>query len=43
MLHRYKKYSGILKVTSGGPTEIENVKNYMPSNLQFHLRQQMLL
>ncbi len=43
MVHRYKMCSNILKVTSGGRAEIENVENDQPSDLQFHLRQQMLL
>ena len=33
----------MLKVISGGRTENENVKNDRPSDLKFHLRQQMLL
>ncbi len=43
MVHRYKKWSDILNVTSGGRAEIENVKNDQSVDLQFHLRQQMLL
>ncbi len=43
MVHRYKKCSDIFKVTSGGRAEIENVKNDQPSDVQFHLCQQMLL
>ena len=43
MVHRYKKYIDILKVTSGGRAEIENVKNDQPSDNHIHLRQQMLL
>ena len=42
MVHRYKKWSDILKVTSGGRVEIENVKNDQPSDLQFHLQQMLL-
>ena len=33
----------ISEVTSGGRVEIENVKNDRPSDVHFHLRQQMLL
>ena len=43
MIHRYKKCSDISEVTSGGRAEIENVENDKVSDLQFHLRQQMLL
>ena len=43
MVHRWKKYSEISEVTSGGGAEIENVKNDRLSDLHFHLRQQMLL
>ena len=43
MVHRFKKCIEISEVTSGGGAEIENVKNDMPSDLPFHLRQQMLL
>ncbi len=43
MVHRCKKCSEISEVTSGGRAEIENVKNDRPSDLQSHLRQQMLL
>ena len=43
MVHRCKKCSDPSEVTSGGTAEIENVKNDRPSDLEFHLRQQMLL
>ncbi len=43
MLHRCKKCSDISEVTSGGRAEIENVKNDRPSDVHFHLCQQMLL
>ncbi len=43
MVHRYKKCSDILEVTSGGRAEIENIENDKVSDLPFHLRQQMLL
>ncbi len=43
MVHRSKKCSDISEVTPGGSAEIENVKNDRPSDLHFHLRQQMLL
>ncbi len=42
MVCRYKKCSKVSEVTSGGRAEIENVKNDRPSDLQFHLCQQML-
>ncbi len=42
MVHRYKKCSDISEVTSGGTAENENVENDKVSDLQFHLRQQML-
>ncbi len=42
-LHRCKKCSDISETTSGGRAEIENLKNDRTSDLQFHLRQQMLL
>ncbi len=43
MGHRCKKCSDIPEVTSGGRAEIEKVKNDKLSDLQVHLRQQMLL
>ncbi len=43
MVHRCKKCGDISKVTSGRRAEIENVKYDRPSDLHFHLRQQMLL
>ena len=43
MVHRCEKCIDISEVTSGGRAETENVKNDMPSYLQFHLCQQMLL
>ncbi len=42
MVHWCKKCSDISEVTSGGRAEIENVKNDTPSDMQFHLCQQML-
>ncbi len=42
MVHRCKKWGDISEVTSGGRAENQNVKNDMPSDLQFHLFQQML-
>ena len=39
----YKKCSDISEVTSGVRAEIGNMKNDRPSDLQLHLRQQMLL
>ncbi len=43
MVHRWKKCGDILKVTSCGSAENENVKNDRPSDLQRNLQQQMLL
>ncbi len=43
MVHRCEKCGDISEVTSGGRAEVENVKNDRPSDLQFHLHQQMLL
>ncbi len=43
MVHRCKKCSDIVKVTSGGRAENENVKNDKLPDMQSHLCQQMLL
>ena len=43
MVQRCKKCGNISEVTSGGRGEIENLKNDKHSELQFHLRLQMLL
>ena len=43
MVYRSKKSSDISEVTSGGRTEIKNVKNDRPSDLHFHVLQQTLL
>ncbi len=43
MVHRCKKCGDISEVTSGGRAEVESVKNCRPLDLQFHLRQQMLI
>ena len=42
MVDRCKKSSDISEDTSGGKAEIENVDNYRPSDMQFHLHRQIL-